>query len=76
MSDVKGRQRKALLPVQATAPEAAEGKEVRRDDERRAALEGVGLGGERMEGYAPSRSRTISPFPLFLLSSADWGKGD
>ena len=42
------RQRKAPQPGQVTAPEAAEGGKVRRDDERRARLEGFELGGEGM----------------------------
>ena len=32
----------------------------------------LSLGGED-GGVGSSRSRTIFPFPLFLLSSADWG---
>ena len=38
------KQRKALQPGQVTAPEVADGHEVKRDDEKRATLEGVELG--------------------------------
>ena len=30
----------------------------------------------RRQRKTPSRSRAVFPFPLFLLSSADWGEGD
>ena len=66
------RQWKAPHPGQVTTPEAAEGEQVRRDDERRAKLEGVELrGGWRSRLPADRRQFSLFLCSYFLRQTAE-----